>query len=145
MRKQMGKVWLPACSFVIAGIMALFAGPSLGFLGRLRMMQSTTDCDTCCHEIHQGMDDGTSTGSSPSTCKSSGNPVRYFNGQNMMDVPELLAPGLSGWSHGRAVVSNDTYSGGVLGSLWRITGLLQLKSVSSTVFVVAGPTSVRTF
>jgi RHS repeat-associated protein len=145
MSKQI-KAWgWPAVAFLAAGILAILAGPSMGSMLRLRVLQGATDFCARCGDEFQGPSGGTQTGQSPASFQASGAPVQYAKGQNLLGITEFEVTGPRGWIHRRATWGLNG-SETLAGPGWKVTGLLQLISEGTgTMSVVNGSTSVRTF
>jgi RHS repeat-associated protein len=150
----MSRYFLPLTAFLVAGILAMLSGPSLGFVSRA-MMQTTGKryyCKRCNLKTHReetresdtDLSGQTDPGFTPWKCWSAF-PVNYVTGANEYATVDLQTLGLSGFSLDRMYLQDPGDSDGGLGPCWRFGWFYRAEQSGTNVTVIAGNDPITSF
>jgi RHS repeat-associated protein len=139
-------VWIPVAAFLVASVLAVFAGPSLGSSSRSSMYYTGKryKCSKCDDDTGQCVSKDSDTKIPGWDCTEN-NPVNFLTGANFFSQRDLGTSGLSGFTIKRNYVQDPTWSDNAMGPGWRIGWLLRIIPNAPQLWVVSGNSPLASF
>lgn len=147
MSKRLARWWVPVSSFLVAVMLAILAGPTLGSATRA-MMDYTGKRYRCVKYCEPG---GEPCETKDSDTPIDGwdcteiNPVNFMTGANFYSKKDLGTSGLSRFKLTRMYLQDATWSDHSLGPCWRIGWLYRLIPNAQQIWVIGGSHPIVSF